>query len=135
MSIKRKQHVLPKSYLMNWVDPATAAPKKTPMVWVFSKDLKSSYLRSPATDHFWREYFYDLISNSGERRQDIENLLAKVEGAVAAITRKCIAHKQPLDFEEASNLDLFVACMFVRTEKMGDSIMSSANAVVRIERE
>src|SRR3954465_14383728 len=109
MNIKRRQHVLPESYLMNWVAPDTTAPNKTPMVWVFRKDLKSCCPKPPAAGHFWREYLYDLVSNSGERRQDLENLLGRIEGAVAALTRKCIAHKQPLDMEEAANLDFFVA--------------------------
>ncbi len=120
---------------MNWVDPDTTVANKTPMVWVFSKDLKSCYPKAPAAGHFWREYFYDLVSNSGERRQDLENLLGRTEGAVAALTRKCITQKQPLDIEEAANLDLFVACMFMRTEKMRDSIMSFVSAHARIERE
>jgi len=134
MNIKRRQHILPESYLLNWVDPATTAPKKTPMVWVFSKDCKSSYPKPPAAGHFWREYFYDLVGKSGERRQDLENLLGRIEGAVAALTRKCITQKQPLDTQEAANLDLFIACMFMRTEKMHDSIMSGVNALARIER-
>ena len=52
---------------MNWVDPATAVPNKTPMVWVFTKHLKSHYPKAPAAGHFWRDYFYDLVSGSGER--------------------------------------------------------------------
>jgi len=135
MSIKRRQHVLPQSYLMNWVDPATTVPNKTPMVWVFTKDLKRRHPKAPAAGHFWRDYFYDLVSSSGERRQDLENLFGKIEGAVADVTRNCIPHKQPLNQQQAEAIDLFVACMFLRTEKMRDSVMSFANGHARIERD
>jgi hypothetical protein len=120
---------------MNWVDPATAVPNKTPMVWVFTKHLKSHYPKAPAAGHFWRDYFYDLVSGSGERRQDIENLFGRIEGAVADVKRNRIPHKQPLNQEQAEAIDLFVACMFMRTEKMRDSVTSSANALARIERD
>jgi hypothetical protein len=135
VNIKRRQHILPESYLLNWVDPSTTAPKKTPMVWVFSKDMKTRRAKAPGTRRFWREYFYDLVSASGDRRQDLENLLGRIEGAVAAVTQDCILRKQPLSPEQADAIDLFVACMFMRTEKMRDSVMSFAGAIARIERD
>jgi hypothetical protein len=32
MSVKREQHLLPRSYLKSWFDPLTVLPNKTPMV-------------------------------------------------------------------------------------------------------
>jgi hypothetical protein len=135
MSMKRRQHILPESYLINWVDPATTRPNRTPMVWTFTKDLKTRHARPPAAGYFWRDYFYDLVSDSGEHCQKLEDLLGRIEGAVAAVTRNCITRNQPLKLEEGASLDLFVACMFMRTEKMRGSIVSGANAFARIERE
>jgi hypothetical protein len=43
MDIKRKQQVLPKSYLRHWIDPATEITGKTPMIWRFTK--KTEILR------------------------------------------------------------------------------------------
>src|SRR5580765_877217 len=135
MDIKRKQHILPESYLKHWVDPATKVTGKTPMVWVFSKDAKRKQPKPPASGHFWRDYFYDLISVSGERRQDLENLLGKIEGSMARIVDQRIIQKQPLDQMEAENFDLFVACMFMRTERMRESIRSFISAKARIEKD
>lgn len=132
---KKRQHILPETYLKHWVDPATIAPGRTPMVWTFSKDGERKKRRPVADRCFWREYFYDLISVTGERRQDLENLLGKFEDVFARIVEKRITHKQPLEPDEAENLDLFVACMFMRTERMRDSMMSAALARARIERD
>ncbi len=135
MDIKREQHILPESYLKHWVDPATKVANKTPMVWTFTKDAKRRQLKPPASGYFWRDYFYDLISTSGERRQNLENLLGKIEGSMARIIDQRIIHKQPLDQEESENFDLFVACMFMRTERMKESIGSSVSAMARIEKD
>jgi hypothetical protein len=135
MNMKRKQHILPASYLMQWVDPATTIPGKTPMVWTISKDMKSRHARPPAAGHFWRDYFYDLISQSGKRRQNLEDLLGKIEGAFANIIQRRIPLKEPLAQVEAENLDLFVACMFMRTQHMRQSVVSAVSAMARIERE
>src|SRR5438876_8315925 len=100
MSAKRKQHILLESYLLLWTDPATTIPSKTPMVWTIGRDLKSRHARPPAAGHFWRDYFYDLISVSGERRQSLEDLFGEIEGLVANITHRRFPHKQPLDHNE-----------------------------------
>ena len=135
MDVKRRQHILPESYLMHWVDPATTVPGKTPMVWVISKDMKSRVAKPPAAGHFWREYFYDLVSLSGERHQGLENILGRIEGSVANITRRCIPNKQSLNQGEAEAINFFVACMFMRTERMRESILSAVSAIGRIERD
>jgi hypothetical protein len=135
MHFKRKQHTLPKSYLKHWVDPVTTVGGKTPMVWMFTKDAKRKELKPPASGDFWRDYFYDVISTRGERRQDLEDLLGKIEGCIARIVDTRILHKQPLDQVESENLDLFVACMFMRTERMKESIISGVSAMARIEKD
>jgi hypothetical protein len=135
MDIKCKQHILPESYLKHWVDPATEVPGKTPMLWTITKDARKKRPRPPASGHFWRDYFYDLISTSGERRQNLENILAKIEGGVAKTIEQRILQRHPLDQAEAANLDLFVACMFMRTEKMKDSITSGVSAMAHIEKD
>lgn len=85
MEPKRKQHILPKSYLKYWVDPSTLALKKTPMVWTISKDGQRGDLKSSGESIFWRDYFYDLISVNGERNQVLENSLSKIENAITRI--------------------------------------------------
>lgn len=133
MNIKRKQHILPESYLKHWVDPSTKVAGKTPMVWTFSKDAKRRQMKPPARSCFWRDYFYDVISASGERRQDLENLLGRIEGCMDRIVSQRILPKQPLDRAECEELDFFVACMFMRTERMKDSVVSGISAMARIE--
>jgi hypothetical protein len=134
MDIKRKQHILPESYLNHWVDAATMVAGKTPMVWKFTKDAKHKRPKPPASGHFWRDYFYDLISTSGERRQDVENILGRIEGSMARIVDQRILHKQPLTQAESAELDLFVACMFMRTERMKDGITPAVSAMAHNEK-
>jgi hypothetical protein len=105
MDVKRRQHLLPENYLKHWIDPATIGQNKTPMVWAISKDATRRQPKPLASGHFWREYFYDLISTTGERRQ-------------ARIVAKQIVHKQQLGRDEVEVVDLFVACLFMRTERM-----------------
>jgi hypothetical protein len=105
------------------------------MVWTITKDAKKKQLRPVGSDCFWRDYFYDLISASGERCQSLENILGRIESGVAKTVEHRVLQRQPLDQTEAENLDLFVACMFMRTEKMRDCIMSAVSAGARIERD
>lgn len=135
MDIKRKQHLLPESYLKRWTDPATTVEGKTPMVWTFSNNAKRKQLKPPASSHFWRDFFYDLISASGERRQNLENLLGRIESNMVRIIDERILHKQPLNQIEAGNCDLFVACMFMRTQRMRESIGAFVSAKARIEKD
>lgn len=133
--LKRKQHLLPESYLNRWVDPATTATNKTPIVWVFSKDGQRREHRSPGQSKFWRDYFYDLFSITGEQNQSIENALGKIEGWTAQITNQKLDQRIPLGRDEVEAIDLFIACMFARTEKFKRSIKNGAEAMARSESE
>ena len=131
--LKRKQHVLPESYLRRWIDPATLSKK--PSAWIVSKDGRNANPRSPANAHFWREYFYDLISVSGERNQVLEDTLGKIEGWTSTVTVEKLDRKLALDRSEAEALDLFVGCMRARTERFKLGVQSCAEALARNERE
>ena len=138
MTFKRKQHILPETYLKHWIDPATKVENKTPMVWVISRDGKRRDPKPPAADRFWRDYFYDLFSTTGERRQDLENLLSKIEDGVSRIIDgfdQRISQGQPFSQTEAEVIDLFVACMFMRSEHMNQIISASASTKARIEKD
>lgn len=123
--------MLPESYLKRWIDPATLSKK--PSVWIVSKDGKDAKLRSPANAHFWREYFYDLISVTGERNQVIEDTLGKIEGWTSTVTVEKLDQKIAVDRSEAEALDLFVGCMRARTERFKQSVQSFAQAMARNE--
>ena len=125
--------MLPESYLKRWIDPATLSEK--PSVWIVSKDGKDAKLRSPANAHFWREYFYDLTSVTGERSQVVEDTLGKIEGWTSAITVERLDQKVPVEPSEAEAMDLFVGCMRARTEQFKHGVQSFAEAKARIERE
>ena len=135
MELKRKQHVLPESYLKRWADPATTVPGKTAMVWTISKDGKHKRLKPPASNHFWRDCFYDLTTRCGQHRQDLENLLGSIESSFARIVENLIIPSKPVSHIELQELDLFVAGMSMRTEKMRESISSFASAKARIEKD
>lgn len=135
MQPKRKQHLLPESYLKHWFSQESQAPNKTPMVWVIAKDGVRKRARPPASDAFWRDYFYDAVAVGGERNQDIENAFAELEGKLPHIVDNIIKQKFPTGEEEEALIDFFVACMFLRTEKFMKSIQSAADARARIEDE
>lgn len=135
MDIKRKQHLLPQSYLKHWISPESTFPPKTPMVWLISKDGTHKRPKPPAASAFWRDYFYDAVTPTGESDQSLENCFARLENELPQIIDERVTCKEPLDADESGLVNLFVACMFLRTEKFKDMIQSAADARARIERD
>lgn len=133
--LKQKQHLLPEFYLEQWVDRATVGPKKTPMVWVIAKDGQRGELKAVGKSVFYRHYFYDLLSNTGKRDQSLENTLSKIESASAKVIKERIPNKEALDQDEADAIDLFVACMFMRTERKRKSVRDFVLTKSRIEKD
>jgi hypothetical protein len=135
MAVKRRQHILPRCYLKHWFDPDTTGPGEVPMVWAISKDGQQREQKTSGDCLFWKEYFYDLVSKTGERSRGIEDLLSKIEDGYTRVVTQRIPTKQPLNPQEAEAMDYFVVCMFTRTESRKIGTDSWASARARIQRE
>jgi hypothetical protein len=120
MAEKKKQHIIPRTYLKAFTDPnrPDGMPEYIPFepcVWVTEKSLKSEPQRkSPDHRTFWKPYFYKLDEDN-DRSPVIEEALSKIEGKYPRVLKK-ISNREALTVEELVYIALFIDTLFRRTE-------------------
>ncbi len=123
MSNPKNQHVIPKCYLKQFVDPNIPA-NFGPCVWIFereSKKGKRQNIRSVLTET-------DIYTFQGD--YGIERTLAQIESDYATIFEKKIKNKLPLDSQEHLIFCAFVAAMLQRTLKQKENIEQFMDQVI-----
>jgi len=123
MSNPKNQHVIPKCYLKQFVDPNIPA-NFGPCVWIFereSKKGKRQNIRSVLTET-------DINTFQGD--YGIEKTLAQIESDYATIFEKKIKNKLPLDSQEHLIFCAFVAAMLQRTLKQKENIEQFMDQVI-----
>ena len=131
----RRHHFLPQSYLMHWVDPATAAPTRTPEVWRIARDGSRVHHYPPASRVFWQLDGNNIERPDGSHDDRVERLLARIEGVVAEATRGPISRKEIVNRDQFDAVNMFFSSMIFRVPAMQASLRSSFEARARIERE
>ncbi|WP_041229683.1 DUF4238 domain-containing protein [Rippkaea orientalis] len=66
MAQKKKQHIVPRTYLKAFIDPVRpdGMPEHIPFepsVWVIEKSLKSEPKRKAPDNILWKSYFYRIL--------------------------------------------------------------------------
>ena len=110
MSDPKNQHIIPQSYLKQFVDPKTPAGYE-PYVWIFERETKVGKKKAPK-NILSEVDFYTLKGN-----YVIEKTLAQIESDYAVIFEKKIKNKIPIKSYEHLILCAFVAAMLQRTLK------------------
>lgn len=83
---RKKQHIIPYSYLRSWCDPDTPIGQE-PYVWIISVDGTTERKKSPRKI-FTEADMYTIKFPDGERELVIEDTLSKVEDAFARVGTK-----------------------------------------------
>ena len=110
---KKKQHLVPKSYLNAWCDPTTPEGQ-TPYLWVFDKDGTTCKPKAPKKI-FTETDPYTFIGSKGERDLLLEDRLSKLESEFAKVRREKLDNGRPLDASDRVVLLMFAAAMLNRT--------------------
>jgi hypothetical protein len=110
---KKKQHLVPRSYLEAWCDPATPEGQ-TPYLWAFDKDGAAVKRKSPKKT-FTETDPYTFTGPEGKRDLRLEDGLSGVESRFAKLRREKIEKEEPLDEGDRATLLMFAAAMLNRT--------------------
>src|SRR3989338_6228259 len=123
MSEPKNQHIIPKCYLKQFVDPKTPS-NYGPCVWIFERENrvgKRKNVRSVLTGT-------DIYTFQGD--YSIEKSLAQLESEYAVIFEKKIKNKIPLGPYEHLVFCAFVAAMLQRTLKQKENIENFMDQVI-----
>lgn len=120
MSEPKSQHIIPRCYLKQFVDPHTPIGYE-PYVWLFERGNKQGKKRAPE-NILAKTDFYTLKLKNGEKDYSIEKNLAQIESDYASVFEHKIKDKKPLDYDEHVVLCAFVAAMLQRTLKQKERV-------------
>ncbi|MGH8653728.1 MAG: DUF4238 domain-containing protein [Gammaproteobacteria bacterium] len=123
MSVPKNQHIIPRCYLKQFVDPRTP-PGQEPYVWIFERDQRRGRKKAPK-NILAETDFYTLKGN-----YTIEKTLAQIESEYSSIFERKISKKRPLSPEEHILFCAFVAAMLQRTLKQKENIEGFIDQVV-----
>ena len=115
MSTPRNQHIIPRCYLKQFVDPRTPA-RQEPYVWIFERNQRRGSKKAPK--NILAEV--DFYTFKGD--YTIEKTLAQIESDYSAIFAGKISKKIPLSPEEHILFCAFVAAMLQRTRKQKECV-------------
>jgi len=120
MSEPKRQHIIPKCYLKQFVDPHTP-PGQEPYVWIFDRGSKKEKNRAPR-NILTETDLYTFRAKGGTRNYSLEKSLAQIESEYASVFEQKIGQHLPLDAREHLVLCAFVAGMLQRTLKQKANI-------------
>jgi hypothetical protein len=97
MAQKKKQHIVPRTYLKAFIDSVrpNGIPEQVPFepsVWVVEKSLKSEPKRKAPDNILWKSYFYNLEEDENASPV-IEEFLSKIEGRYPQVLKKYLQRK------------------------------------------
>ncbi len=135
---KKKQHIVPRTYLKAFVDPVRpdGMPEHVPFepsVWVIEKSLQSEPKRKAPGNILWKSYFYNLDEDE-DASPVIEEFLSKIEGKYPQVLKK-ISVKEVLKEEELFYIALFIDTLFRRTPSSLEHWQSQINKVEDLYRQ
>lgn len=123
MSDPKNQHIIPRCYLKQFVDPGTPTGHE-PYVWIFERKAKKGEKRAPK--NILAET--DFYTFKGD--YVIEKTLAQIESEYSVIFENKIRKKIPLTPYEHIVFCAFVAAMLQRTLKQKENIEHFIDQIV-----
>jgi hypothetical protein len=115
MSSPKNQHIIPRCYLKQFVDPRTPVGQE-PYVWMFERNQRRGRKKAPK-NILAETDFYTLKGD-----YTIEKTLAQIEGEYSSIFDQKISKKAPLATNEHILFCAFVAAMIQRTLKQKENM-------------
>lgn len=137
MAQKKRQHIVPKTYLRAFTDPIRPDGMSDnvpfePSVWVVEKSLQSVPKRKAPDNVLWKSYFYNL-DDDVDTSPVIEEFLSKIEGRYSQVLKK-ISSREVLTEEELFCIALFIDTLFRRTPPNLEHWQSQINKVEELYR-
>jgi hypothetical protein len=83
MSEPKRQHIIPKCYLKQFVDPHTPTGQE-PYVWIFDRGSKKGEKRAPR-NILTETDLYTFSGKDGTKNYSLENSLAQIESDYASL--------------------------------------------------
>lgn len=123
MSAPKNQHIIPRCYLKQFVDPRTPAGQE-PYVWIFERDQRRGRKKAPK-NILSETDFYTLKGD-----YTIEKTLAQIESEYSSIFDRKIGKKKPLSPQEHVLFCAFVSAMLQRTLKQKENIEGFIDQIV-----
>jgi hypothetical protein len=120
MSEPKSQHVIPRCYLKQFVDPNTP-PGQEPYVWIFERTSKRGKKRAPK-NILTETDLYTFAVKDGKKDYALERNLSQIESEYASVFENKISRRVPLNEYEHVILCAFVAAMLQRTLKQKENI-------------
>lgn len=114
MTIHKRQHFIPQSYLKAWCDSNTPEGME-PYVWQFSKEGDSVRKKAPI-NIFYENDMYTIEIPGEERNLILEHGLAELESRFVLLRDYRIKNKELLTFEEKVLICAFTTAMRERTK-------------------
>lgn len=120
MSEPKNQHIIPRCYLKQFVDPNTPEGQE-PYVWIFDRKSKTGKKKAPQ-NILTETDLYTFSSPDGKKDYTLEKTLSQIESEYALVFENKISKKIPLNEYEHMVLCAFVAAMLQRTLKQKENI-------------
>src|SRR5215469_14705709 len=98
MSEPKNQHVIPRCYLKQFVDPRTPAGQE-PYVWIFDRESRRGKKRAPK-NILTETDLYTFEAKNGAKNYALEKSLAQIESDYAEVFEKTIGRRIPLNEHE-----------------------------------
>lgn len=117
----RRHHLVPKFYLRRFA--------RNEQIRVRSRDLTKSFINS-ISDASVRTHYYSVELSDGTRSPQVEQALAKVEGAANKIILGMDEGRLPTG-EDKKTFSFFLALQMTRTQAQRNSLDSKGTAVIR----
>jgi hypothetical protein len=129
MAEPKNQHVIPRCYLKQFVDPRTPA-RHEPYVWIFDRGEKKGKKKGPK-NILTETDLYTFSGQDGGKSYFLEKSLSQIESDYASVFDAKIRQKLPLDSKEHIALCAFVAAMLQRTLKQKEHIEGFYDELIR----
>jgi Protein of unknown function (DUF4238) len=120
MSEPKNQHIIPKCYLKQFVDPNVSAGQEA-YVWIFDRGSTTGKRRAPK-NILTETDLYTFEGGDGVKDYSLEKTLSQIESEYATVFDLKLSRKLPLNRSEHIVLCAFVAAMLQRTIKQKEHI-------------
>ncbi len=111
--MKKRHHTVSKCYLRNFSD-------ENGFLWVL--DTKDNIFKVKPENILVENHFYTITLKNGEKSLVIEDTLANIEGAYAAIFENKISKNRFLIDDERAMVAVFIAALYLRTKPQREDL-------------
>lgn len=107
--MKKRHHFVPQFYLRRF-----AAHEPNEEIWTY--DMQTGEVRGSSVENTaFEKYLYSVTLEDGSRTDDLENLIADIEGRAAPVLDHVLAGEN-IEGQERADFASFLALMHVRTD-------------------